>query len=182
MDFSSINNLGGMISGLVALPFLVIAIVFILLWLRGRAKVSAAKDWPSVSGKVTYATVETRRSRSSRSGSTTSHYPKVVYEYMANGQRFQSSQIAFGSEVGYGNYNRVLQKVASYPINSMVQVYYNPGNPAEAVLEKTAPSSKIFLFVAVLILVILACTMIFTLGGMSFITNFVNSIVPKFPK
>lgn len=179
MDFSFMNNLGGMIAGVVAIPFVVIAIVFVVIALRSRRKVSAAQDWPSTSGKVTYATVETRHSHRSGGGSSTSHYAKVVYEYSANGQRYQSDRITFGSDVGYGNYNRVLQKVASYPVNSTVQVYYNPDNPAEAVLEKTAPSSKIFLFVAVLIVLILACTMTFTLGGMSFINNLVGNFIPK---
>jgi Protein of unknown function (DUF3592) len=183
MDFSSLtNNLGGMISGLVALPFIIIAIVFIFLWLRGRRQVSSALNWPAVSGKVVFATVETRHSHSSSGGTSTAYYPNVTYEYTINGQRYQSSQISFGSQVGLGNYNAVLKKVVGYPINSMVQVYYNPDNPAQAVLEKSAPASKIFLFVAVLIVAILACTLTFTLGGMSFISNLVSSVVPQIPK
>jgi uncharacterized protein DUF3592 len=183
VDFSSLtNNLGGMITALVAIPFLIIAIVFVVAALRGRAKVGAAKDWPSVSGKVTYATVETRHSHRSGGGTSTSYYPNVVYEYTVNGQRYQSSKISFGSEVGLSNYNAVLRKAAGYPINSMVQVHYNPDNPSEAVLEKASPPSGIFLLVGVLIVVILACVVTFTLGGMSFVSNFVNSVVPKFPK
>jgi hypothetical protein len=178
MNFSFMNNMGSMISVVVALPFLVIALVFIYLWLRGRGQVNAARDWPAVSGKVTYATIET--SYSSRGGRA--YYPRIAYEYKVNGQPYQSSKISFGTPVGLGNYNAVLQKVAGYPIESTVQVYYNPDNPAEAVLEKTAPSSKIFLFVAVLIVVILACTMTFTLGGMSFISNMVSNFIPSFTK
>ncbi len=182
MGFSGMNNLGGMISGLVAIPFIIIAIVFVFLAMRSRRKVSAAQNWPTATGKVTFATVETRHSHSSEGGTTTAHYPKIIYEYTANGQRYQSDRITFGSDVGYGNYNRVLQKVASYPINSMVQVYYNPDNPAEAVLEKTAPSSNLFLIIAIFIVVILACTLTATLGGMSFISNMVSNLIPSFPK
>src|SRR5574341_1169863 len=112
MDFSSLtNNLGSMITGLVALPFLVIAIVFVFMAMRGRRQASAAQDWPTVSGKVMFATVETRRSHRSGGGTSTSYYPNVVYEYTVNGQRYQSSRITFGSGVGLGNYNAVLQKV-----------------------------------------------------------------------
>lgn len=179
---SSLNNLGPMIAGIVAIPFIIIAVVFVVAALRSRRQVSAAQDWPTVNGKVIYATVETRHSHSSHGGTTTSYYPKVTYEYTVNGQRYQNSRISFGLEVGLGNYNAVLRKVATYPINSTVQIYYDPNDPSQTVLEKNSPSSKIFLFVGALIAVILICTLTASIGGMSFISNWVNQLIPQFPK
>jgi hypothetical protein len=63
-----------------------------------------------------------------------------------------------GSEVGRGSYAAVERKVARYPVGSSVEVFYNPDNPLDAALEKTAPAGNIFLLIALLMLAILACT------------------------
>lgn len=167
------------ISLLVGLPFLFIALIFIVLWLRSRAKVSAARQWPSVSGKVLFGTVEQRRSRSGQSGMSTSYYPSVVYEYMVNGQRYQNNRVTLGSEVGRGSYTAVERKVASYPVGSQVEVYYNPDNPLDAALEKSAPAGNLFLIIALVILAILACTFAMTAGSLGFVSQLLNGVVPQ---
>jgi hypothetical protein len=152
------GNLQGSITLTVAAPFLVIGVIFLIMWLFGRIKIRAARDWPSVSGKILFGTVERRRSRGSRSGSSHSYYPSIVYEYTVNGQRYQNNRVTLGSEVGRGSYAAVERKVARYPVGSSVEVFYNPDNPLDAALEKTAPAGNIFLLIALLMLAILACT------------------------
>ena len=63
-----------------------------------------------------------------------------------------------------------------------MQVYYNPENPAQAVLEHSATGTRIMGYVAVLILVILACTLVMTLGAFGFVGQFVNQIFGQFMK
>jgi hypothetical protein len=64
----------------------------------------------------------------------------------------------------------------------MVQVYYNPENPAQAVLEHSATGNRIMGWVAVLILVILACTLVMMLGAFGFAGQFANQIFGQFMK
>jgi hypothetical protein len=163
---------------MVAVPFVIIALVMVFLFFRSRQQVSAAREWPTATGRVLFATVESRRGRSGRSGYSTSYYPNVIYEYTVNGQRYQGNRLTFGTQVGRGSYNTVQRQVDSYSVGGSIQVYYNPDNPAEAVLEKTAPAGKIYLFVAALIIAILACTLVPLIGGM----NFVNQFLSKLPR
>lgn len=176
---SIMGGFSSLMSGVVAIPFLIIAGVFFYLWLRGRGKVNAANDWPSTTGKVLFATVEARRSRSGQSGYSTSYYPKIVYEYEVNGQRFHSDRFNLGWEVGRGWQSGVQKTVERFPVGSLVPVYYNPAKPDESALEKSAPASNIFLFIALLIVAILVCTMVFTLGGMNMISQTIQQALPR---
>lgn len=172
------DGMSALITGAVALPFLIIALVFFLLWIRARRQVSVARGWPTTTGRVLSAEVEKRRSHSSTGGYSTSYYPVIHYEYQVNGKRYQNNRLTI-NEIGLGMYGRVQKKVDQYPPGSRVQVYYNPDDPYESVLETRAPAGGIYLFVAVLIVVILACTAAFTLGGMTFAGQLVDQFMPK---
>ena len=120
-----------------------------MIWNRQR-QVSASQSWPTAVGTVLSASVELRRSRSGRSGYSLSHYPVVVYDYEVRGQRYQGNRIGF-SEIGAGWAGPAQQKIARYPVGGAAQVYYNPQNPMEAVLERSAPGNP-FLWIIVIIL------------------------------
>jgi hypothetical protein len=157
---------------LVALPFLIIAVVFLGIILRARGKVRASKSWSSTTARIQASDVETRRSRSG-SGYSTSHYPVVIYEYVVNGQRFQSRRVRFGSEIGYG-FRRMAENIAAkYPNGSLVSVFYDPANPTEAVLEQSAGGSNmLFGIIIVVILGVLLVTGLFLFGGMQLFSRF----------
>lgn len=144
MNFLSdlMRNMSGSISALVSIPFLIIAIVFFFLWARSRWKTSAAKNWPSTTGRVISSEMEARRSRSGSGGYSTSYYAVVLYEYMVNGQRLQSNRLTLGTPIGTSFTGRVQKKVLQYPVGSRVEVFYNPDDPTEAVLEIKAPSGS----------------------------------------
>jgi hypothetical protein len=72
--------------------------------------------------------------------------------------------------------------VAKYPVGSTVMVYYNPDNPAQAVLEHSATGNRVMGWVAVLILVILACTLAMMFGAFGFAGQFMNQIVGQLPR
>lgn len=177
MDFISdmMRNMSGSISALVGLPFLIIAIVFFALWIRARWQVSGARNWPSTTGRVLSSDMESRRVRSGN-GYSTSHYAVVMYEYMVDGQRYQSNRLTLGTPLGTSFTSGVQKKLALYPVGSRVQVYYDPEDPTEAVLEVKAPAGNVYLFVAILIVAILAVTMTVTLGGMAWVSQLVNQV------
>lgn len=177
MNFMS--NLGSMISGMVAIPFVIVALVFVYLAIRASRKASVSRSWPATTGKVLAAGIEPRTGRSGSSGYSTSYYPVVQYEYTVNGQRYLGNRITFGGQVGYGWTNMAQNQIANYNPGSSVAVFYDPNEPANAVLERTAGTSgKIYWFVAILIFVILGVTMVFTSG----INNFVSGITSNLPK
>jgi hypothetical protein len=177
MDFMS--NMGTMITLVVAAPFLLVVLFLFYIAFRSSRKADVSKDWPTTMGRVITATVEQRRSSSSEGGYSTSHYPQVIYEYTVNGQKYMGSKINFGMEVGYGWAGMAERIIAKYPVGGMVQVYYDPGDPIQAVLERSSgSSSKILIGVAVVILVILGVTVAFTTG----INNLVSGVTSNLPK
>jgi hypothetical protein len=176
MDF--MQNIGSSISGLVAIPFVIVAIVLIFLAIRSGRKASVSKSWPATTGKILAAGIEPRRSHSD-GGTSTSYYPVVQYEYTVNGQRYLGNRITFGMDVGYGWTGMAQRQIANYAPGANVAVFYDPSEPGNAVLERTGgTSSKILWVVAIFILVILAITMAFTNGMMSFVSNMTSGL-PK---
>jgi hypothetical protein len=113
-----------------------------------RRKMAAVSQWPSTMGTVMNSTIEWRSS--SDSGSTA--YPVVQYSYQVNGQPYQSYKRAPGPEVGGTGAQKV---VAKYPAGAQVMVFYNPQNPSEAVLERSAPAQWLMW----LLLVIFDCSL-----------------------
>lgn len=169
------NSLGTGITLMVAIPFVIVALVLLVIGLRGRRLAAASQSWPTTTGKVLAAEVQARRSRSG-SGHTTSYYPVIFYEYQVAGQVYRSNVLQLGGEVG-GGASRAQQKVMAYPAGSSVQVYYNPDNPQQAALERGSTRSNILIGVALLIVVILAVTVAFTAGITGMTSNLVSGFV-----
>ncbi|MEO8612380.1 MAG: DUF3592 domain-containing protein [Chloroflexota bacterium] len=173
------NNIGSMITGAVAIPFVIVALVFVYLAIRASRRASASRSWPATTGKILAAGIEPRQSHSSSGGYSTSYYPVVQYEYTVNGQRFLGNRITFGGDVGYGWTGMAQRQIDNYIPNSNVAVFYDPNEPANAVLERTAGTSgKIYWLVAIVIFVILGVTLVFTSG----INSFVSGITSNLPK
>lgn len=112
-----------------------------------RRRMATVSQWPSTMGTVIASYLERR---SSSDGST--NYPVVQYSYQVGGRTYQSSKLAPGPEVGGTGAGKV---VARYPAGAQVMVFYDPNNPAEAVLERKAPAQWLF----ILLLVIFDCSL-----------------------
>jgi hypothetical protein len=96
----------------------------------------ASRDWPSVEGQVTIATVE-MKTESDEDGTTTKYSPRVVYTYAIAGQQYTSDQVVPGARLWHTSQARAKAKLA-YQTGQQVTVYYNPNKPAQAVLEAGA--------------------------------------------
>ena len=173
----------GVVSVIVTIvPFAIIAVVFLWLALRARNKTRSVQDWPETVGKVLHSEVEMRRSRSGTSGYSTAYYPKVLYEYEVGGQRYQSQQISAGFQMGLGNQATVQNQVAQYPPGTSIRIYFNPNNPAQSILDKSAnPATSIFSGIAVFIMVVLCGTTALMAGIFYFVYRVIgeaNSFAP----
>lgn len=117
--------------------FIVFNAVFLGILFFMRRKAAAVSQWPSTIGTVSLSTLQRRRSSNNRGFVS---YPVVQYSYQVGGQTYQGQKIAPGPEVGGSGASAV---IARYPIGAQVTVYYDPQNPADAVLEQKAPAQWI---------------------------------------
>jgi hypothetical protein len=92
-------------------------------------KQKASYHWPATSGTIVHS------ERVYEPGRETSHYhADVTFSYKVNGASYLSHQISLWSAdlSDYGEENKTF--VQNHPQGSAVDVYYDPGNPANAVL------------------------------------------------
>jgi hypothetical protein len=140
------------------LPFILIAAFLIRSSRRSQQQAVNSQSWPFVMGEVVSAHVEARRSTDADGHSSTSYHPRITYEYEVRGHRYQSNQVSFGGSVGSGSSSGAQAVADRYIPGNRIRVYYNPDNPGEAVLERSAgSSSKILIWVAVFIIFMVVC-------------------------
>jgi len=119
--------------GIIGFVFLILNAVLLGIIFFMRRKMAVVSEWPSTMGTVNASYLERRSS--SEGGST--NYPVVQYSYQIGGQRYQSTKLAPGPEVGGTGAGKVVER---YPAGAQVMVFYNPQNTSEAVLERKAPA------------------------------------------
>jgi hypothetical protein len=118
--------------GIIVIVLFILNIVFLTIIFFMRRRMATVSQWPAAMGNVIMSTVERR---SSEDGYT--DYPVVQYSYQVGGQAYQSYKLAPGPEMGGTGARKV---IAKYPAGAQVMVFYDPRNPAEAVLERKAPA------------------------------------------
>lgn len=110
------------IIGIVVIP----ALYFI------RKESIESKNWPMTKGKI----IEAKLDYSTTATKLTFCYePKISYEYNVNGISYTSTDIYIGS-YHCGGLEKAQSVLNRYPVGKEVMVFYNPGNPLEAVLER----------------------------------------------
>jgi hypothetical protein len=135
-------TIGSIVFALFVLNAIFLGIIFFM-----RRRMATVSQWLSTMGTVNASFLERRHSSD---GST--DYPVVQYSYQVSGQPYRSTKPAPGPEVGGTGAGKV---VARYPAGAQVMVFYNPQNPAEAVLERKAPAQWLMW----LLLIIFDCTL-----------------------
>ena len=73
------------------------------------------------------------------------------------GQEYKGDKITFGFTQGYGRYAKAQAALASYPLGAQVNVYYDPANPADAVLERKAGGNTLAMVLGIILLAISLC-------------------------
>ncbi len=124
--------------------------VFIAAGVSKYRQVSHARNWATTTGTVTKSKVRSHRNRSS-DGDSFESMPLVTYEYTVADKNYQGTKVNFAEKISGEEIASTLNK---YPEGKIVQVYYNPANPSEAVLERELPSG-ILKILGVVVLIIL---------------------------
>lgn len=98
------------------------------LWMRSRAR--ACLHWPSVDGTIIESRIDDAHLEMIK--------PVLRYRYQVDGQTHVGFRVAFS---GYGSSRPAMDRlIAPYPVGATVRVFYNPRDPASAVLDNTARS------------------------------------------
>ena len=88
--------------------------------------------WPSVRGKVYASRVVEEKSRDG--DNDTMYRPEIRYEYVVDGKEFAAKRL--GLEEKSASWRSYADGVVSrFPVGREVEIFYNPGNPGEALLE-----------------------------------------------
>ncbi len=96
--------------------------------LRAALNQLRAVDYPTTEGVVTVSEVAV-----SGSGEDTSYKPRVAFEYTVGGFKHTSEQVRY--EIMGSNAKRDAQRIVDrFAVGERVPVYYNPDDPADAVL------------------------------------------------
>ena len=147
---------------------IIIGICLLGLGFYFQKKAKAIEKWPVITGKVIATkVVQTTTEKSLRrndesSQSTLSYYPVIEYEYTVNDKRYTSDRLSLS--VDQRSSPRYLEPILKkYAPGTAVKVFYNPDDPADAVLEKVNLLHWIFyvfgtIWLAVWTLVILIYT------------------------
>lgn len=96
-----------------------------------NARVS--EGWPTAAGRVVRSEVE--HSTDSEGGD--SYLPQIDYRYQVEGQDYENDRVRYG-ENSYSNRRQAEAEAEKYPVGRQVEVYYEPGDPENSVLEPGA--------------------------------------------
>jgi hypothetical protein len=93
-----------------------------------------SQQWPSAAGEVSISRVVYMKSSSLKFGTTTTYSAEIAYQYTVGDRHYTGTNISFND---HSNIDSSLAEstVMRYPTGNTVKVYYNPGDPGEAVLD-----------------------------------------------
>ena len=123
--------------------------VFLFLGMRSVNAARASRAWPSVRGKVTSSQLMRGGSRSRPFYSA-----HVAYTFDVNGQSYSGDKVSFGNPRSNSS-GKQQAIVDRYREGQEVEVFYNPAQPREAVLERrTSSSNTLFLILGPFLLIL----------------------------
>jgi hypothetical protein len=105
------------------------------------ARARAAADWPSVPGVV--STSEATTTRLMGRGISLVPWANIAYSYEVGGQTYTSGQITLRPPVPDAGGKTAASLLSAYPLGAEVTVYYDPSDPATAVLERERPAEAL---------------------------------------
>lgn len=89
--------------------------------------------WSTVEGKIVSSSI----TKVKHPGETPAYYPDIQYVYQVEGKVYTGNRIFWG-EFGSGSPSSAQAVVNNYKVGMSVTVYYDPRNPANAILERGA--------------------------------------------
>jgi Protein of unknown function (DUF3592) len=139
-------------SVIVGVGFLILGSILFFVGMQYRKKSLTAQNWPITQGKIISATLEERRSVDHETHRVSiSYVPTLQYEYRVGETSLVGQRIDFANS-GY-DHATAARKLASYPVDSLVTVYYNPTAPEDSLLNPSSKSYLVLIIIGALLLI-----------------------------
>ncbi len=150
---SATPNIAILVLLFLAFVFGILGAAFFVIGFSARRKARLSLLWPTANGKVVSTNMAQHVSVDSDTHQrSVSYQPIVNYEYQIDNTHFSGQRIAFGADsFDYNTAQKVLQR---YPIDTDVQVHYDPNDPDSAVLETSASGGTLFVAIGITFLAI----------------------------
>lgn len=102
-----------------------------------------ALSFSAIKGTVASSNVEI-----DNSGEDTSYKAKIKYAYSVNGKEYTGDRLTYGME--FSSHSIAKRTVAAHPAESQIDIYYNPSNPRDSLLEPGLNGVNLFAFIFML--------------------------------
>jgi len=97
---------------------------------------TSSKEWPTVNGTIIRSKIlvsEHKTSRANQTSQTEDYYlPDVAYRYSINGVTLQGDNIRYGLATNKAQAEKIVQQ---YSVGKVIEIYYNPDNSEQSVLQ-----------------------------------------------
>jgi hypothetical protein len=134
-----------MVASLFSLVFVLIGGAMIYYGIRMTGKARQSLSWPSTEGEIEHSGVLYNTDTSATTSNAGTYKADISYRYKVGGANYSSSRISLVDF--YSTEGRAQRIVQEYPDKSTVQVYYNPSDFSEAVLEPGSAGGINLLFI-----------------------------------
>ena len=127
--------------GIVCAGFSIVLVgISLLIYFRTKKRVGESQSWSVVRGYITesYVGYEFKTDIDDRSHRV--YHPELRYTYQVLGREYIGDKILFRQKATYGARKKAQKFLVRYPVGQEVAVYYDPNNPADAVLDRKMPS------------------------------------------
>jgi len=98
-----------------------------------------SRSWPTTAGTIVYAGWQSYQRSGAYIGPNYNaapflHQPDIHYRYEVNGRVYEGSRVSLHDHRD-GNLGNVKAIVERYPVGSAIEVYFDPSEPSQAILE-----------------------------------------------
>lgn len=111
-------------------------------------KMIKCQNWPSIQGEIVFSEISSHQSAASSptSARMTMYKASIKYKYEVNGREYYNTILSYGGQVSSSGKTKAQETCNRYPVGSRPQVYYNPDNPKESCLEKSASDTMLIAY------------------------------------
>ena len=147
-----------LIAGFLALLFIAIGVVLIILHRRNIRKAEQSMSWLETTGTINESKVvqgsNVLMSNDEDGESTPVFFPEISYTYRVAGLEYTSKRLTFSGVKSFSKRENAEKAASLYPVGTQMPIYYDPKNPKEALVDRTAKKSNIFLTFGILFIIL----------------------------
>jgi hypothetical protein len=164
METQSSGTVGILIVVFLTFLFIAIGVILILVHRRNKRKAEESAQWLQTSGTIKESKVKqgtnVMMSADDDTESSPVFSPEIRYTYQVAGAEYTASRVSFAGSKSYSKRESAEKDAALYPVGTQLPVYYDPKNPKEAVLDRTAKISNMVLIMGIMFIIIGLVTVI----------------------